>query len=176
MTVVQNAYPYRMPAGIPGAVNREQAHSGEPNQMDATLYPAAFGDFVKMGSNSRIQALAPGDASAAIYGMLERAYPGTAGLYTAAAGGYGLGASAPTPGGRCTVMTRGYATVLVQGTTAPAKGSPVYVRLTNPPSGGRVGGLEAAPDATSANTLLIPNCIWMGAADAQGNSEIRYNI
>ena len=59
MAVVQNVYAYRMPAGIPGRVNREQEHTGEPNQLDASNPPLAYGDPVKMGSNGRIQALAP---------------------------------------------------------------------------------------------------------------------
>lgn len=175
MTVIQNAYPYRMPAGIPGAVNREWEHTGEPNQLDATLSPTAYGDFVKMGSNSRIQALVSGDAAAAIYGMLERSYPGQPGLYNQGPGGYSLGTSAPVPGGRCTVMKRGYMLVTVQGATAPAKGGPVYIRLGGTvPTGGRLNGLEAAADST--NTIQVPGAYWMGAADAQGNTELAYNL
>lgn len=175
MAVVQNAYPYRMPAGIAGAVNREWAHIGEPNQLDATNPPLAFGDPVKMGANSRVQALAAGDTAPAIYGFLERAFPGQPGA------AYGpttqlLGSAAPAAGGRCTVMKAGYMSAVVQGATAAAKGGSVYVRLANPPAGGRVGGLEAAADATAGNTILVPNCYWMGAADAGGNSEIAFGL
>ena len=174
MAVVQNTYAYRMPSGIAGAVNREWAHIGEPNQLDATTPPFAFGDPVKMGSNSRVQALAAGDTSAAVYGFLERAFPGQPG------GNYGaatqlLGSVTPPAGGRCTVMKAGYISAVVQGTTAAAKGGAVYVRLAGTvPTGGRLGGIEAAADST--NTILIPNAYFMGAADASGNTEIAFNL
>lgn len=174
MAVINNAYAFRMPAGIPGTPNREWEHTGEPNQLDATLVPGAYGDAVKMGSNGRIQALASGDAAAAVYGFLERAFPGQAGT-TYGATTQLLGASAPPAAGRCTVMKRGYMSVLVQGATVPAKGGAVYIRLGGTvPAGGRLNGLEAAPDST--NTVLIPNCYWMGAPDANGNSEIAFNL
>lgn len=174
MPVVDNVYPYRMPAGIPGRVNREQEHTGEPNQLDATTPPTAFGDAVKMGSNGRIQALASGDATTAVYGILEAAFPGAPGT------SYGpatqlLGTTAPAAGSRCTVMKRGYMTVKLQGATAAAKGGAVYIRLAGTvPTGGRLNGYEAAADST--NTILLTGAYWMGAADASGNCEFAYNL
>lgn len=174
MPVIDNAYAYRMPAGIPGRVNREQEHTGEPNQLDATNPPTAFGDPVKMGSNGRIQAVVSGDATTAIYGILEAAFPGAPTTsYTAIS--QGLGNATPQPGGRCTIMKRGYMTVKLQGATAAAKGGPVYVRLGGTvPSGGRLNGYEAAADST--NTILLTGAYWMGAADASGNCEFAYNL
>ena len=174
MPAVNNVYAYRMPVGIPGRVNREQEHTGEPNQLDATNFPTAFGDAVKMGSNGRIQALAAGDAATAVYGLLEAAFPGTA------SGTYGsatqlLGTTAPLAGGRCTVMKRGYMTVQLQGATAAAKGGPVYIRLAGTvPTGGRLNGFEAAADST--NTILLTGAYWMGAADSTGQCEIAFNL
>lgn len=174
MAVVQNVYSYRMPAGIPGRVNREQEHTGEPNALDATSPPSAFGDAVKMGSNGRVQALAAGDAATLIYGILEMGFPGVPGT-TYGAETQLLGNTQPQPGGRCTIMKRGYMTVRLQGATAAAKGGPVYIRLAGTvPSGGRLNGYEAAADST--NTILLPNAYWMGAADASGNCEFAYNL
>lgn len=173
MAVVQNAYTYRMPAGIPGRVNREWEHTGEPGQLDLTTPPLAFGDACKMGSNGRVQALAPGDAATAVYGIVEAGFPGQP-TSTYGAATQLLGNGIPPAGGRCTIMKRGYMTVLIQGATAAAKGAPVYIRLATPPSGGRVGGYEAAADA--GNTILLPNAYWMGAADGQGNCEFAYNL
>ena len=175
MAAIPNAYPYRMPSGIAGSVDREWAHIGEPNQLDATTPPVAFGDPVKMGSNSRVQALAVGDAAAAVYGFLERSFPGQPGTtYGAATQALGT-AYAPAAGSRCTVMRAGYISVVVQGATAAAKGGAVYVRLAGTvPTGGRLGGIEAAADST--NTILIPGAYFMGAADASGNTEIAYNL
>ena len=75
MAVVNNTYTYRMPAGIAGAVNREWAHIGEPNQLDLTAPPTAYGDPVKINASSRIQALAAGDTAAAIYGFRGACVP-----------------------------------------------------------------------------------------------------
>lgn len=174
MAVVQNAYTYRMPAGIPGRVNREWEHTGEPNQLDLTTPPTAFGDACKMGPNGRIQALAAGDAATAVYGILEAGFPGQP-TTTYGASTQLLGNGTPPPGGRCTVMKRGYMTVTLQGATAAAKGGPVYIRLAGTvPAGGRLLGYEAAADST--NTILLPNAYWMGAADGQGNCEFAYNL
>ena len=174
MAVVQNVYAYRMPAGIPGRVNREQEHTGDPNQLDASNPPLAYGDPVKMGSNGRIQALAPGDTAAAIYGFLEAPFPGSP-TTTYGAATQMLGNAAPPPGGRCTVMKRGYMTVAHQNTTAAAKGDTIHVRLASAPAGGRLSGLEAAADST--NTIAVPgNSYWMGAADSGGMGEIAFNI
>lgn len=174
MAVISNTYTYRMPAGIPGRVNREWEHTGEPNQLDNTTPPAFYGDACKMGSNGRIQALAAGDVSAAIYGLVEAAFPGAPGP-TYGASTQLLGNQAPAAGSRCSVMKRGYMTVLIQGATAAAKGGPVYIRLAGTiPTGGRLGGFEAAADST--NTILLTNAYWMGAADGSGNCELAYNL
>lgn len=174
MAVVQNVYAYRMPAGIPGRVNREQEHTGEPNALDATTPPTAFGDAVKIGANGRIQALTAGDAATAVYGLLEAAFPGGPGT-TYGAETQLLGNTTPQPGSRCTILKRGYMTVRLQGATAAAKGSPVYIRLGGTiPAGGRLNGFEAAADST--NTILLTGAYWMGAADAAGNCELAYNL
>ncbi len=174
MAVINNVYGYRMPAGIPGRVNREQEHTGEPNALDAIAPPTAFGDAVKMGANGRVQALAAGDAASAIYGLLEMAFPGAPGT-TYGAETQLLGNTAPQPGGRCTVMKRGYMTVRLQGAAAAAKGGPVYIRLGGTaPTGGRLNGYEAAADA--GNTIQLPGAYWMGAADAAGNCELAFNL
>jgi hypothetical protein len=173
---VSNVFLYRMPAGIPGAVNRELAAVSEPNQLDVTNPPTAYGDPVKMGSNGKIQALASGDTTAAIYGFLERPYPTQAGYGSA----QGYGQTAPIPGTRCTVMKSGYMCVAVQGATAPSPGSAVFVRVAGTvPTGGRIDGLEAVADGTPANTPQIGTqntTYFRGAGDGNGNTEIAFNI
>lgn len=175
--MASNVFLYRMPAGIPGAVNREQEHTGEPNTLDVSNPPLAYGDPVKMGANGKIQALAGGDTAAAIYGWLERPFPAQQ------AGTYGLGINpaygnaVPTPGSQCTVMKRGYMTLKMQGATAAAKGGAVFVRIAGTvPTGGRLSGVEAVVDGTAANTPSPANTYFMGAADSDGNVEIAYNL
>jgi hypothetical protein len=165
-----------MPAGIPGAVNREQDASSEPCILDVANPPTAYGDPVKMGSNGKIQALASGDTANAIYGFLERPYPTQAAFGTSQA----FGATAPIPGRTCTIMKRGYMCVQVQGATAPSPGSPVYVRVSGTvPTGGRLNGLEAAADGTPANTPQVGTVLgtyFRGAGDGTGISEIAFNL
>jgi hypothetical protein len=171
--MASNIFLYRIPAGVPGFVNREQEHTGEPNQLDVTNPPLAYGDPVKMGSNGKIQALAAGDTAAAIYGFLERPYPTQQQNYAS----QGYGNAAPQAGARCTVMKRGYMTVKLQGATAAAKGGAVFVRIAGTlPAGGRYSNVEAAVDATAANTPTVPNAYFMGAADTDGNVEIAFNL
>lgn len=72
-------------------------------------------------------------------------------------------------------MRQGYMTVLVtQG--SPVKGGSVYIRTvfnaTYPNS--PVGSICAAADGT--NSFVLPNAYFTGAADANGNSEIAFNI
>ena len=178
MATTSNVYNYRMPSGIPGGVTREQEHTGQPETIDATNPPLAYGDFVKMGANGRVQALAAGDTSTSVYGVIERAFPGSAGTYDTA--GLGFGGSTPPPGGRCTILKRGYPSVVLQGATAAAKGGAVFVRVGGAvPSGGRLGGVEAAADATPANTIQVGDVrttYFMGAADSSGNTEIAFNL
>ena len=170
-----NVFTYRMPAGIPGAVNRELAAVQEPNVLSTTNTPGAYGDPVKMGSDGRIQALVPGDTIAALYGFLVRPYPTQDQVYASE----GFGASAPRGGRSCTVLKSGYMAVVVQGTTVPASGGPIFIRLAGTvPPGGKVDGLEAAADATAGNTLAIPgpNSYFKGAPDVNGNTEIAFNL
>ncbi|MCX4266389.1 MAG: hypothetical protein OSJ64_06245, partial [Firmicutes bacterium] len=36
-----------------------------------------------------------------------------------------------------------------------------------------IGGFEAAADSAEGNSVLLPNCEWAGAADANGIAEMR---
>lgn len=170
-----NVYLYRMGVGVPGRVNREVSYHGEANQLDATNPPTAYGDPVKMGSNGKIQALASGDTSAAIYGFLEEPFPHQNTSYA----NQGFGAVAPRAGEICTIMKRGYMKVQLYGGTTPSKGAPVFVRVAGTPAtGGRIDGLESVADGTPANTPQVgnQNTYFMGAPDANGITEIAYNI
>lgn len=173
--MASNVFLYRMPAGIPGVVNREWAAVSEPNTLDTTTPPLFYGDPCKMGSNGKIQALAAGDTATAIYGFLER--PNIVQGVSYASQGYG--AAAPLAGARCTVMRSGYMTVSLQGATAAAAGGQIFVRINGTvPTGGHLGGLEAAVDGTAANTpaIPLPNSGFRGAADTGGNTEIYFNL
>ena len=170
-----NVYTYRMPAGIPGAVSRELAAVEEPHVLSTANTPAAYGDPVKIGTDGRIQAFGAGDAITALYGFLVRPYPTQNAVYNA----QGFGPASPMGGRPCTVLKSGYISVVIQGTTVAANGGAVYIRVAGTvPTPGKIGGLEAAADPTAGNTLAVPvpNSYFRGAADAQGNSELAYNL
>lgn len=158
---------YRMPAGVPGDVTRPSNSTTEPQQIDAAAPPTKYGVFVKMVSG-KIRGLAASDAATVIYGLLQRPYPTNAANEP-------LGTATPPTSGMCDVVVRGYMTVKLALGTA-AKGGAVYVVTT---AGGSVvvGDIVTSDSPAGGGTaVLVPNCIFMGGADASGNVEIRFNI
>jgi hypothetical protein len=165
---------YRMPAGIPGEVNRAQSSKIEANIITPTGtsgHPTMLGGPVVMDATSKAMRLpTTGDAAASIYGFLCRRYPSGPG----AGGNDPLGTGTPPDSGVCDVLRSGYITTKLYGATAAAKGGQVYVRLDNAGAGQVNGGVEAASDTT--HTVAPANCTFMGPADANGNVEISFNI
>lgn len=68
------------------------------------------------------------------------------------------------------VCKRGVISVACQAGT-PKKGGKVYVRIANAPSGGKIGGFEAA--ASGSDTVELPNCAWHSGTDSHGVAAIR---
>ncbi len=162
---MSNAIQYRMAAGVPGAVSRAQHATITPEVLDTTYYPTAFGVFVKFVSGA-VRKIASGDAASDVKGILVRPYP------TSGNGTDGLGTSTPATSGICDVLRRGYIFVkLAQGTAA--KEGAVYVRVTAD-TGKLVGDIETAAD--SGKCVAVTGCYFTGAADADGNVEVAYNI
>lgn len=164
-----NAFTFRMPAGIPGDINRAQQATVETQQITAAGQanaPVSFGVGVLIDATSgKVRLPTTGDT--ALYGLLVRAFPTNAAQD-------GLGTSTPPAAGWVDVMKRGYMTVLLQGATAAKKGGIVYCRIQNPGGGLLVGGFEAA---TSGDVIALPGtCYFTGPADASGNVEIAFNI
>ena len=161
------AFLYRMPAGIPGDVTRPSNSTTEPQQIDAAAPPTKYGVFVKLVSG-KVRPIAASDAATVVYGLLQRPYPTNA-------ANEALGAATPPTSGLCNVVVRGYMTVKLAFGTA-AKNGQVYVTTV---AGGAaaVGDIatSATPD-TGATAVAVAGCIFMGAADASGNVEIRFNI
>lgn len=161
---------YRMPAGIPGCVNRH-FHSTIEAQITSTANPpTVYGVPVTIDATTK-QArglLTTADTGPLIYGFLVRPFPATGN------GIDGLGTGTPPTSGVCNVMVRGYMSVSLGASTAAAKGGVVYARVATPAAGKPLGGIEAASDST--NTVIVPNARFMGPADASGNVEISFNI
>ena len=68
------------------------------------------------------------------------------------------------------VMSRGVVSVICQ-RGIPLRGAPVYVRISNPPANGKIGGFEA--DSDGSDNVMLDNCIWTSEADSNGIAEIR---
>jgi hypothetical protein len=162
------AFQFRMPAGIPGAVTRASLATIEPQQLDTTYYPTSYGVPVVIDATSHnVRYAKTGDAATAIYGMYVRTFP-SGGSATD-----GLGTSTPPVAGLCSILKRGYMMVKVNVGTAVKNGA-VYVRITANGGNTIIGGIEATSDST--NTLALPNAYFMGAADANGFTEIGFNL
>ncbi len=164
---VGNAYLTRMPVGFVGMVNRQDQALLQPELLDPTNGPTAYGVPVKMVSG-KILALAAGATAASIVGFLAKPYPVQE---TSTPGGTLGGPSAPNLALPADIMKRGYM-IVKMGTGTAVKGGQVYVCATTsaPDTVGDIG------DSTIANAVAIANCFFMGAADASGVVEISYNI
>lgn len=164
-----NAFLYRMPAGIPGDVNRVQAATIEAQVITpsgTTGHPTAYGLAVSIDATTH-QVRVVADPDTAAYGFLVRPYPTNSGTD-------GLGTSTPPLTGICDVLKRGYMTVKLGGSTAAVKGGAVYV-WSSADSGDHVQGqVEAASPSTDG--FAISGAYFMGPADDNGNVEIAFNI
>ncbi|CAN0620494.1 conserved protein of unknown function [Burkholderia multivorans] len=163
------AYQFRMPAGFAGDLQRAEAATVEPQLIDSSAPPAAFGVAVKI-VNGKVQPINnAADVAASVYGVNLRAYP------IQGNGTDPLGTSTPPTSGVTDVLKRGYVSIALGGTAAAAKDGTVYVRVAAVAAGKPLGGFEAAADG--ANTVAMPaNWYFTGPADAYGITEIAVNI
>lgn len=163
-----NAFQFRMPAGIPGALSRDAASSTiEPQAANASAPFTSYGRFGKIVSEKFVP-LQSGDAGSVVYGALVRPFPTTSSQD-------GLGVSTPPASGVLDCLRRGYMTVLLAVGTA-AKNGQVYVVTT---AGGTVvvGDIVTASSPAGGGTAVaVTGCIFTGPADASGNVEIAFNI
>jgi hypothetical protein len=160
------AFQYSMPAGIPGAVNRVGASpTVVAETIDAALPPTQYGTAVMMdAATGTIRVPTTGDT--AFYGMLVRPYPTNASQD-------GLGVNTPPASGICNIMKSGFMTVLLRGATAAVKNGAVNVWLAAAAGGQIPGGITAV---SSGSTAALPGAYFVGPADANGMTEIGFNI
>jgi hypothetical protein len=136
-----------------------------------TGHPTAYGIPLVIdaaaGNIGRVRMLAIGDLAANVYGLLVRPYP-------TASSQDPLGVSTPPVEGAADVLRFGYMTVLLSGSTASVKGAPVYIWSVAPTGTHILGGFEATNPTT--NGFVVPGAVFMGPADASGNTEISVNF
>jgi hypothetical protein len=165
------AYLLRMPAGIPGEVNRAAGGMvAEPiaiTPLGTTGHPTVYGVPIVVdqtgGNVGNARIFASGDAVGVLYGLLIRPFP-------AFSSQDALNVSTTPNEGPVDVLRVGYMTVLLSGSSAAVKGNPVYL-WTAAPSGTHIlGGFEASNPGGSG--FVLPHSVFMGPGDASGNVEI----
>jgi len=161
------AFLTRMPYGIPGDITRQSQAKIEAQVLNASLPFSAFGLVGKIASGKFVP-FAGAETDADDYGILVRPYP-----VTGANASDPLGTSVPQTSGIANVLRSGYINVKNNAGT-PGVGGAVYVRVANAAAGKPIGGFEAVADST--NTIVLTGATFAGAADANGNVEIAYNI
>lgn len=166
------AYLFRMPSGIAGTINRNEHSTVEAQFILPTNPPNAYGIALVLDSaTSKIRGVLAGDAATDVYGINVRPFP----THGAPLLNDPLGGGTPAGGAGITnVLRRGYISVILGGVVAVKKNGAVFVRVATPAAGKPVGGFEAAADGT--NTIQLTNASFTGPADAQGNTEIAFNI
>lgn len=159
------AYLKRMPAGFVGEVSR-RANQRIETQIVGTGN-LDYGIFVKISSGKLVK-ITSGDTAADIYGLTALNYP-TMGQ------GATWGPDQIPAGGLAGVLRSGYITVKLNYGTAAAGGA-VYVRVADHASNTDrvIGTIEAVADST--DSVAVPNCYFMGPADANGIVEISFNV
>lgn len=147
MTTPLNVFQFRMPAGIPGNVERAESAVIDAAPLDATNYPTAYGVPVLIDATSgNLRKVIAGDTGASVTGFYVRPFP------TQGNGTDGLGTTTPPTSGIADRLLRGFIDVALNGTAPAKKDGAVYVRVANASTGKPIGGLEAAQEtaATSA--------------------------
>ena len=166
------AFTYRMPAGIPGEVNRIESATIEAaviTPYGTTVAPTAHGVPLVVdataGNVGNLRTLQAADTT--VYGVLARAFP-------AASSQDALGTSTPPANGPVSVLKRGYMSVLLSGSTAATKGAPAYVWTAAATGSHIVGGWEVS--YTSGSTIAVANSYFTGPADSNNITELAFNI
>lgn len=168
------AYAFRMPAGIPGDVNRIASATIETQVVSTAAgeAPLAYGTPVVISSTAgnvgNVRAMTSSDGQP--YGFLVRPYPTQSSQDP-------LNISTPPTSGLVDILKRGYMTVQLSGPAASAKGGAVWVYLGSTNATHPVlGGVEAGTTAAQTVLQLSNNSYFMGPADSNGMVEIAFNL
>lgn len=173
------AFLSRMPAGIPGDVNRAGAPVIiEPNMIDVDNPPLLYGVPLVLDGAEGVGPVGAATVAGDLYGLLVRPYPINQQTTSNFFGSSALGTpGVPPASGACDVLKSGYMTVKLQGAIPAVAGGKVYIRTQNPGVGDVVGGFEAAADGGNTIEAGAQNSTYFrGPADALGNTEIAWNV
>ena len=172
------AFTFRMNAGIPGEVSRFQTYGCTitPEKQHATTPMTQYGQVAIMAAaNAGVRPATAGDTAADMeWGIIVRPYPGPDIGVSFPSGTVDFGAGTPMAKGIVDILRRGYMTVKLGGSAAPAKGGAAWLWTAATAAPHTQGLLEAA-DVTT-NGFKMNKVEFMGPADASGNVEISYNV
>ena len=158
-----------MPMGVPGDLSRSHAIVESYNQ-NVTTPVGRYGVPVKLGAVAdTISPIAAAGTSASVVGFLVRDFPSQGGSLSNEA----FGVAVPPLSGPLSVMKEGYMVVKCNA-GVPAKEGLVYMRIGAADADKPMGGIEAA--LVADETVLLVGAQFMGAADADGNAEIRFRV
>jgi hypothetical protein len=165
-----------MPVGFPGYVNRALHATVQTELIDAGNPPLHYGIMLVMDSaTGTVRPPTGTDTAAAFAGLYVRPWPTQGGGITSGPVNDPLGAATPHNSGPCDVLKRGYMIVKLNAASpAVIKGQPVGIFIGTESGGDLAGGVTGA--APGATVLALPGSTFMGAADANGITEIAYNL
>lgn len=182
MTLLSNAFTFRMPYAIPGDLVQGAGRSNVKAEVfGATPFPFYGLPCVQSGSTvipvtSNLAAVAN-----SIYGWLVRPFP----LQEFASPSTSLqtgGQAVPPTSGIANVMTEGYIGVFVQlGAGSVAAGGTVFLRYQTPVGGQTIfGGVEGAITGNNFAVVNTTNsrktCYFTGPCDANGFTVVAFGI
>jgi hypothetical protein len=166
------AFQFRMPAGFPGTISRMNVARTRALVMTSTAgdIPTLYGLGVVEDATTGQMRL-PTTTDTVISGLLVRPMPGLS-QAPSTIGNDLIGAGSPLPGIPQDMLEAGYMSVQLYGAAAATPRAPVYVWAAASAGSHIQGGLEAA--ATSGSTIQLggSDCYFIGAADANGITEV----
>jgi hypothetical protein len=173
-------FAYRMGAGFSGDVTRmTPAAIIEPCATHQAGPPAFTGQAVTIDITSG-GARPVAATTEPVYGIVVRGFPQQTPNASGYFGGQDFGSpvnpwgSAGQPISAVDVLRQGYMNVIVNGVTR--KGGPVFVWVAASAGAHVRGGFEAVAGAAGETIALPSSCTYQGAADANGVTEIAFNV
>lgn len=164
------AFPFRMPAGFSGDVNRTHPFNAEPCVMDPDNPITFYGQAGVLDATSRkFRRVLDGDHDlTAIYGIAVRPYP-----IQQSTTSQGLGPATPPVDQPIDVLRWGYIMCAVVG--APVKGTPVYA-WADAAAGSELPGKLTTTTTAGSTIGPLANSQFNGAPDADGITEVILNV
>ena len=169
------AYQFRMDTGYAGAVNRVHDATVVAEVIDAASPPPGYGVMLAMdAATGTVRPPIAADTVAVLTGLYVRPYPTQGGGPVSGIVNDPLNQSTPPLSGVANVLKRGFMTVKLNAASpAVVKGQAIGVFIGAATAGNPAGGITgAAPGAT----VLAANGTFMGPADANGITEVAYNL